>query len=154
MCTTRYLHRSLLAVAVILSTGAAIAADKPAAASGKLLTRDELRACMKQEQSNKARSAEVVRLQAELDAAKAEIKTMDAGLKAKAATVDAADEAAVNALKAEAQTLDERIDTYNQRLPAFNQQTEALRADQADYKSRCADRKYDEKDYFAIKRGK
>ena len=148
--------RPLVAVPVLL--GLVLAAD-PIWAAGKstgakLLTRDELRACLKQDKSNKARGEEAVKMQADLDQTKADIAREDAAIKADAAAVNAADEAAVNALKARAQALDEKIDGYNQGLPKFNDFVRALEADRADYKTRCADRKYDEKDLFAIQRGK
>lgn len=141
-----------LAIGLVVGAGSALAANK--AAGAKLLTRDELRACLKQEKSNKARADEAAKMQAELDRTKADIAREDAALKAEAPAVNVADEAAVNALKARAQALDDQIDGYNQRLPKFNDFVHALDADRADYKTRCADRKYDEKDYFAIQRGK
>ena len=144
-----------VALALALLAAPAFAADKPASKSGgKLLTRDELRACMQQEQGNKARADEIVKFQAELDQGKTAISQEDAALKAAVAGVNPDDEAAVTALKARAQALDDQIDAYNRRLPQFNDLTQSLEASRAEYKAKCADRKYDEKDYFAIKRGK
>jgi len=137
---------------LVLATSPAWSAGKPAGA--KLLTRDELRACLKQDKSNKARGEEAVKMQADLDRTKADIAREDAAIKADAAAVNAADEAAVSALKARATALDAQIDGYNERLPKFNEFVRALEADRADYKTHCADRKYDEKDLFAIQRGK
>ena len=46
------------------------------------------------------------------------------------------------------------IDAYNAALPAFNAQAKAYQERHANWQRDCADRPYDEADYFAIQRGK
>lgn len=139
---------------MLATAGAAAAAGKPVKPGEKIMTRDELRACLAQADRVKAQNDEAVRMQAEFDGEKAAVAKATEALEQKRAALTPGDQEAVNAFKAEAQALDARITAYNERMPGFNQKIQALVAEQKAYKAGCADRAYEEKDYFAIKRGK
>ena len=138
------------------------------AANGKLLSRDQLRQCLAQQKLLKSQGEEVAITQATLDAEKARIGRLDAeleqqqgALQAERAAVDAASEAAVTAYNAKLAQREERqrqrdqqSDAYNARLEPFNAQARAVNASRQDWASQCADRPYDEADFFAIQRGK
>lgn len=133
----------------------ALAADRPAAKpGGKILTRDELRACLAHADRLKQHNAEAAKTQAALDSEKNEIGRATAALEGRRAALDPNDAAAVGALQAYAEALDKRVDAYNLHLPEFNAAVQALLTEKQSYKDSCADRPYDEKDYYAIKRGK
>jgi hypothetical protein len=123
-------------------------------ATGKLLTRNELRECLAQEVRVKAMSEEAVALQRAVETDKTEIARHAEELKGTLETLDRTSKEAVDAFNARGAEQERRIDAYNQRLPAFNAKVEAMQAERADFLKNCADRPYDEGDYFAIKRGK
>lgn len=135
---------------------------------GKLLTRDELRQCLRQQPEVKAQGEEATRAQAALDAEKAELARQEGelaerskSLEGERATVNASDQAAVDAFNASthehADKIAEhqrRMDDYNARLPAFNAKADAYNTTQQRYNAACADRPYEQADYYAIQRGK
>lgn len=123
-------------------------------ATGKLLTRDELRECLAQDVRVKAMSEEAVTLQRALETGKSEIARHAEEINLARETLDRTSKEAVDAFNARGAEQDQRIVTYNERLPAFNAKVEALQAERASFAKNCADRPYDEGDYFAIKRGK
>lgn len=128
--------------------------------TGKLLTREQLRSCLKQQAALKEQSA--------LDADKAEIARLDGelaraeeALAAERATVDATNAAAVDAFNAklhhngaQKQQRNQRVADYNAKLPTYNEKAGALQTAEQSFKADCADKAYDEIDYFAIQRGK
>jgi len=178
----RPLHR--LTASILLAACAAVhAADPapPAAAkkgnvlnlgggkgTGKLLTRDQLRQCLTRQTELKQQDAEAAKGQAALDADKAAIASLDTELAAQAsalqadrATVDLKDPAAVNAFNAKVSQREalegqrnQRVADYNARLAPFNAQVQAVNQTRQGWQADCADRSYDEADYFAIQRGK
>ncbi|WP_140635596.1 hypothetical protein [Methylibium rhizosphaerae] len=121
---------------------------------GKLLTRNELRECLAQEVRVKAMSEEAVTLQRAIDTDKSEIAKHAEELKLALETLDRTSKEAVDAFNAKGAEQERRIDAYNERLPAFNAKVEAMQGERAAFVTNCADRPYDEGDYFAIKRGK
>lgn len=157
-----------LAVAALHLTipAVAVSADAPAKAgnvlslggkgkpTGKLLTRNELRECLAQEVRIRALNNEAAALQQGLDNDKAEIGQRAEALKQSIETLDRTSKEAVDAYNAKAVEREQLIDTYNAKLPAFNSKADALHAEQQSFASNCADRPYDEGDFFAIKRGK
>ena len=136
--------------------------------TGKLLTRDQLRTCLKQQAALKEQGSDAAKAQAALDADKAEIARLDGeltrndeALAAERATVDLTNAAAVDAFNAKLQQQsaqrgqrDQRVSDYNAKLPAYNQQATALKTAEEAWKGECADKPYDEADFFAIQRGK
>ena len=143
----------------------AINGGKP---TGKLLTRDQLRSCLKQQANLKEQSAETVKAQSAIDLDKAEIARLDGelaraddALQAERATVDATNAAAVEAFNAklhqntaQREQRNRRAADFNAKLPVYNQQVETLHAAEQAWKVDCGDKSYDEIDFFAIQRGK
>lgn len=136
--------------------------------TGKLMTRDQLRTCLAQQKTLQAQDADTARTQVALDGDKAEIARLDAELEREAAalqveraTVDVTKDEAVAAFNAKLaqraereRVRDQRVADYNARLPAFNERVQAGNQVRQGWKTDCADRAYDEADYFAIQRGK
>lgn len=173
-------RRALLAVAALAAAAPALQAADPAPRkgnilsisggkpTGKLLTRDQLRGCLKQQAALKEQGADAAKAQAALDADKAEIARLDGeiarsegAVAAERATVDVTNEAAVTAFNAKLQQQaaqreerDKRVEGYNAKLAPFNGQAQALNTAEQAWKTDCADRAYDEADFFAIQRGK
>lgn len=121
---------------------------------GALLTRDQLRSCLKEQGDLKPAGAEVVKAQSDIDAKKAEVDRVTDDLQAQRATLDATNEAAVNEFNAKVRAREALIDGYNAALPEFNTKVKAYQERQSNWQRDCADRPYDEADYFAIQRGK
>jgi hypothetical protein len=136
--------------------------------TGKLLTRDQLRQCLASQTALKQQDDEAAKAQAVLDADKAAIARLDAeqtqqaaALQAERANVDLKDEAAVAAFnaklaqRAESETRrNQLVADYNAKLAPFNAQVKAVNQTRDVWQAGCADRSYDEADYFAIQRGK
>jgi hypothetical protein len=174
---------SLTASILLVACVAADAADPapPAAAkkgnvltlnggkpTGKLLTRDQLRQCLANQAALKQQDAEAAQAQAVLDADKAAIASADAQLaqqatelQAERATVDVKNDAQVAAFNAkltQRAELEGRrnqlVADYNAKLPPFNALVQAVNQSREVWQAGCADRAYDEADFFAIQRGK
>lgn len=132
-------HRGVSAILLALFVGGASAqapAVKPAdgktlslgsggSASGKLLTRDELRACMKQRDVLAARRSELDRERAALDAERDQIGKESAGLKEERDLVNQKTEA-LNALLPRLEAFKLKASDWQARNTAF---TEANRTD-------------------------
>lgn len=133
-----------------------------------VLTREQLRQCLKQQQSLKDDDAELVRLQGELDAQKAEIKRQrtefdkqGAEMEAERATIDLTKAEAVDAFNAKlaqrsevAKQQNAQIEDYNSKVPPLKAKFEAVDATRQKWQAECGNRTYDEIDYYAIQRGK
>lgn len=122
--------------------------------TGKLLTRNELRECLAQEVRVKALSDEAVALQSALDADKVEITKRGEELKSALGTLDRTSQDAIDTYKAKGAEQDQRIEAYNAKLPSYNTKVQAMQEERTNFVKNCADRPYDEGDYFAIQRGK
>lgn len=122
--------------------------------TGKLLTRNELRECLAQEVRVKTLGDEAVALQSSLDQDKVEIGKSGEELKQARETLDRTSKEAVDAFNARGAEHDQRVDAYNAKLPTYNTKVQALQDERANFAKNCAERPYDEGDYFAIKRGK
>lgn len=122
--------------------------------TGKLLTRDELRHCLQEEAGLKAQGEQVQRGRGDLDAEQAQLARDEEALGSERSTIDAADAAAVDAFNVKLGALRERRVAYQGRATAYNGQAESYNARQQGWAGQCADRPYDERDYFAIQRGK
>ncbi|RZU02915.1 hypothetical protein [Rivibacter subsaxonicus] len=122
--------------------------------TGQVLTRDQLRACLKEQPLLKASGEEVVQAQTALDARKAEVDKVTAAIATARESVDTTNEQQVNDFNAKVRERTALVDAYNEQLPAFNKQAEAYMGRKDAWQRDCADRPYTELDYFAIQRGK
>ena len=154
-----------LVAALLLACGAmpdrAFAADAPSKAApakpapksrANLMTRDELRACMNEQDRLAQISTQVQKEQVALDGQLAEVKKMDADLARKRDALDPADAAGKQALTEEEAKRDGVAETYNTRLRALREQGKAFDEGRAAWVQRCTTRDYDELDEAAIMR--
>ena len=148
-------HRgcTLLAGALLFAAAASSAADKPepkaregslgkGRSTGPILTRNELRTCLAQQDKLKGEASEVLAQQRTLDAEKAEITSQQSALEALRAALDRTDAAAVDAFNARARDVDQRIDAYNALNLPFNTRAETLRTQRDTWDRDCGDRRY------------
>ena len=138
----------------------AAAADKPRTGSfgkGKtsapLLTRAELRECLKVQERVRLLGEDIVLAQAALDKEKAAVAEATRLLSEQLAALDRTSAEAVNAYNADALAHDKRIDAYNAQTPGFNAKVEALQGVRAQFAKSCENRDFDEKDEIAIRKG-
>ncbi|HYM47737.1 MAG TPA: hypothetical protein VES91_04595 [Burkholderiaceae bacterium] len=132
-------------------------AKKPAAkqtgkSKQKPMSRDQLRACMDQQDRLLAMRENVLKEQTSLDQQRAEVARMDAELARKRTALDPADTAAKQALTAEEVKRNDVGDAYNARLPTLKEQGATLDKERQSWVERCADKDFDELDELAIKR--
>ena len=132
-------------------------AKKPAAkqtgkSKQKPISRDQLRACMDQQDRLLAMRENVLKEQTSLDQQRAEVARMDAELARKRTALDPADAAAKQALTDEESKRNDIGDAYNARLPALKEQGATLDKERQSWVERCADKDFDELDELAIKR--
>jgi hypothetical protein len=131
------------------------AGQSAAAPSGEpMLTRDELRQCLRQEDELKAGNSRLVDEQSAIDAEAKELSQAETALKAEREGIDATSAEAVAGFNARLVALRERADAYRSRALAFNEGVNAHQARHKVWVGDCGGRSYDEIDYFAIQRGK
>ncbi len=118
----------------------------------KPMSRDQLRACMDQQDRLLTMRQSVLKEQTSLDEQRAEVAHMDAELASKRAALDPADAVAKQALSDEETRRNAAGDAYNTRLPALKEQGSALDKERQTWVERCADKDFDELDEAAIKR--
>ncbi len=117
-----------------------------------LMTRDELRACMNEQDRLQEARRKVDQDQATLDRQKASVQAMDAELQKRIAALDPADEAARKGLMDEGAKRDEAADAYNARLATLKQQAETFDNERKAWVERCTKKDFDEMDEAAIKK--
>ena len=148
----------LLASAMLLPAYAADPPPKtaPAKQQGKAkqkpMSRDQLRACMDQQDRLVAMRESVLKEQAALDQQRAEVARMDAELERKRASLDPADDAAKQALVDEEGRRNVVGEAYNARLPALKERGSTLDKERQTWVEQCANKDFDERDEFAILR--
>jgi hypothetical protein len=126
---------------------------KPAPKSkANLMTRDELRACMNEQDRLQAIRTEVDQEQAALDQQKARVQAMDADRQKRAAALDPTDEAGRKAIEDEVAKRDQEADAYNARLAVLRGQVAGFDADRQAWVERCTKKDFDEMDEAAIKK--
>jgi septal ring factor EnvC (AmiA/AmiB activator) len=148
----------LLALCMAVTAMGAVAATdaQPKAATKKtpLLTRDELRVCMTTQAKRQQDRDALVETKAKLDAEKAELVTSGQALKDQLASLDRTNEELVAKYVEANAAREKRIDEFEKSSNEFNARVQAAEAADVAYKKDCADRRYDEKDELAIKKGK
>ena len=75
-------------------------------------------------------------------------------LKEQLAALDRTSQEAVDRYNAQAAERDKRIDAFEARMPPFNEKVENLANERAAFSKRCDNRRYDELDEIAIRKGK
>lgn len=123
-------------------------------ASGPMLTKDELRQCLAEQDRLKQETAEVVATQKKLAADRAEIDRVSAALDADRPNVDLGNKDAVDAFNARLQAKGKLVADYQAAAPTFNARIDKLDADDKAFTKNCRDRRYFEDEYDEIKAGK
>ena len=148
------------------ATAAAKAAAKPAdaksregslgkgTASGPLLTREQLRQCIAEQDRLKQEAADALQTQRGLDKDRVEIDRLGVVLKTDLESLDRTSQAAIDAFNARVQEREKMAEAYRAATPVFNQRVDKLEADRESFAKDCADRRYREDDFDAIKAGK
>lgn len=139
-----------------LSAHAADPPAKPAKSAAKSkpkpISREELRACMDQQDRLTSMRAQVLQEQSSLDQQRAEVARLDADLERKRGALDPSDAPAKQALDDEEARRNQMGDAYNARLPAFKERGQTLEKERQAWVDRCANKDFDEIDEYAIKR--
>lgn len=158
----RWVPLAASALAALLLAQPAVAQDasakkapaKAAAPKAKpnVMTRDELRACMNEQDRLKEARTRVEQEQVALDQQRDQVKVLDAELQKKIAAFDPAVEGAKKALEDEATKRDDAADAYNARLRALREKSQAHNTEQQAWVEKCANRNFDEMDEAAIKK--
>lgn len=152
------------ALAVALIAPPVLAADPPPTAPAKkaqpasatkgkpkVMTRDELRVCLNEQDRLQQITAGIKSGQAELERLKADAQRIDDDLTSKVGTVDPNDTAAVAAVKEQGAKRAAIADDYNARLAGLREQSAAYDSGRKSWVERCGDRDYDERDEAAIR---
>lgn len=117
-----------------------------------LMTRDELRACMNEQDRLQVIRTKVDQEQAALDQQKARVQAMDDERQKRAAALDPADEAGRKAIEEEVAKRDQEADAYNARLAVLREQVAGFDAGRQAWVERCTKKSFDEMDEAAIKK--
>ena len=149
------------ALAVLLLVQPAIGQDKAATKApsktttknkANLMTRDELRACMNEQDRLQATRTRIDQEEAALEQQKSRVQAMDADREKRAAALDPADEAGRKALDDEVAKRDQEADVYNARLAALREQVAGFDTGRQAWIERCTKKDFDEMDEAAIKK--
>ncbi len=155
------LRAALVAVFLLASAGAStrlLAADappkkaaaKPTKGKPNVMTRDELRACMDENDRLQEVRQQVQRVNTALDAQQADIRKLDAEIEQKRVGLDPADAAGQQGLVAEFARRDEQVTAFNAQLRSLNEQTRSLEERRTAWLAKCDGRNFDELDEAAI----
>jgi hypothetical protein len=122
--------------------------------AGPLMTRAELRECLAIEARVVEGSQSALREREQLEKDKAELIRQGEVLKSEFAALDQNSMEALQAHREKELARDKAIDEFDARSSAFNTRIGALEADRATFKQRCDNRRFDQADEAAIRKGK
>ncbi len=122
--------------------------------AGPLLTKGELRECLAIEARVVGGADGAARDRAQLEKEKAELVRQGEVLKAEREALDLTSAEAIEAFKARALARDKAIDEFEARSDAFNVRVGAIDADRAAFRQRCDNRRFDQADEEALRKGK
>lgn len=126
---------------------------KTAAKTGaKILTRDELRACLDEQDRIKQVTAKVRQDEASLEQPRREVEQIDSEIARKLAALEPDNAEGKQALQAEEARRNELADAYNARLRTLRDDATALESDRKGWVERCSNKAFDERDEIAIQR--
>ncbi|WP_119154493.1 hypothetical protein [Caldimonas tepidiphila] len=110
----------------------------------------ELQACLAQREHIARAEGELEARQAELARDRSEIEQLSTALDERLGTLDREDPRAVAAFHEEMMQRDRRVLAHVDRLPVFHAHVEAVKAEEAAWTARCADRPYEAADEARI----
>lgn len=123
-------------------------------ASGPLLTKNELRDCLALETRVVDANAGAAREREQLEKEKAELVRSGDALKADVETLDRSNAEAIEALLAREKARNAAIEAFQARTDAFNARVGEIDADRAAFKQRCDNRRFDQGDLEALRKGR
>lgn len=121
---------------------------------GPVLTREQLRQCVAEENAINASGAQVDALQASLEASEASINRLENQINAQEPFVDRYSQESVARFNALIERHKHLVATHNSNLPVVNARVDQVNAAVQRFNSKCADRVYYESDMQAILVGK
>lgn len=152
---------SLALTIAALGTGASAAPEKlrlgvfgSGKGAGPLLTRAELRECLALKERVDTGSEAAARDREQIEKEKAELIRQGNELKAELETLDRTSEEAVEQYRGRAAARDKAIEAFDVRAAEFNDRIGALNADRSNFAKRCDNRRFDQVDEEAIRKGK
>ncbi len=156
---------ALCCAVFLLSAPLGHAADKPketTASKAKpkappkpaLLSRDELRECMATKERMRVSREETLKTQDQLTKDKADIDRVGNELKERLVTLDRANQEAVDKFNVDTAARNDLIDSFKAGTTAFNAKVDAMTTEREAYSKACENKRFDEDDEKAIKRGK
>ncbi len=151
----------LLALGAALAPSAHAASDKlrigifgSGKGAGPLLSRAELRECLSLEARVVEGTQSALREREQLEKDKAELIRQGEVLKTEFAGLDQNSMEALQAHRNKELAREKAIDEFDARSSAFNARIGALDADRASFQQRCDNRRFDQADEAAIRKGR
>lgn len=126
----------------------------PAKPKSLLLSRDELRECMSTKTRLAQEHEETAQLQAQLAADKQALVQSGEELKLELAALDRTSEELVQQHVDKHNAREQRVQAFQARAAEFNARAQELNAQREAYVKACENKRYDEADELAIRRGK
>ncbi len=123
-------------------------------ASGPMLTKDELRQCIAEQDRLKKETSEVVTTQQKLAKDRTELERVSAEIDADKPKVDLSNKEAVDTFNARLQAKGQFVTDYKAAASQFNDRVDKLDADDKTFTKNCKDRRYFEDEFDEIKAGK
>ena len=123
-------------------------------AASAVLTREQLRRCMAEQQRLSAETDAIAATQHALEGDRAEIVRLAGELKARAAVLDRTDSGAVEAYNAQAEARNALIGRYDAATARTNARVEALEPARLAWSRDCAERAFRQQDRDAITSGR
>lgn len=119
-----------------------------------LLSREELRACQASKGQMEEQRGQLVKMQGDLATEKTEIIRVGNELKEQLASLDRTNKELIEKYVEANNAREKRIDTFETSTAAYNDKLRELEAARTVYKKDCENRRFDEDDELAIKKGK
>lgn len=127
---------------------------KGAKTNEPVLTRDQLRQCVKLDKEMSTDSPEVRRQQALIRAGSARLDKLGSEMDEWRKNVDATNKAEIDSFNRLVEEQKALVEAHNAQLPDFNARLARIKAVATEHDASCAGRVYYEKDMDAIERGK
>lgn len=140
------MRSSLLYVALLACFVNSVAADETPA-----MTRDELIACLADDDALQARQAALITQKAPLDAELADLRQREANIAAAKLRLDDRDAQAITAYNTLIDDHAQRAEAFNAKLASINSAIAAMNDARAKYDTTCANRAYDERDLVELR---
>lgn len=149
---------SLLLCAALAAAGAQAAGDKlrlgafgPGKASGPLLSKAELRECLRRMDDIRERNEKLAQDRDTIERDKAELLRQGEELKALRDTLDRSSAEAVDGYNTRVGERERLRSAFDQGVEAFNAKVAALEAERRQFAQRCENRRFDQDDETALR---